>query len=231
MFAGFKSRWITPLRCAYATALQMLTKMLSRRASEYPSSPARILAEFVQHLGQASAADHLHGKEKPLAGVDTQFMDGHDVRVLELAGDLRFLDEARFLARVGLIEQVLDGDFPANVAVHGAQNRAHAAAGNFLGDDVALAVLATLLQNSWIDLTPAVATPSRFKLTPASMPVDRPFRNFWNLTWLRHDQWVFARRTAGGSASKLGIDRQLHAAFGAAKRDHGNLAAAGRDWL
>ena len=58
--------------------------------------------------------------------------------MFELAGDLGFLDEADFLAGIGLVEQVLDGDFPANVAVHGSEHCAHAAPGNFALDEVAL---------------------------------------------------------------------------------------------
>ena len=88
----------------------------------------RVLPQLVQHLGEAAALDHLHREEQPFLRVDAEFVDRDDVRMFELAGDLGFLDEAEFLLGVGLVEQVLDGDFAADVAVHGSQDGAHAAA-------------------------------------------------------------------------------------------------------
>ena len=70
-------------------------------------------------------------EEQPLLGVDAQLVDRHDVGMFELAGDLRLFDEAGLLAgRRRLVEQVLDGDLAADVAIDGTQDRAHAAAGD-----------------------------------------------------------------------------------------------------
>ena len=74
--------------------------MLSSRPSEYSFSAVfGLLAQLVEHLGQAAALDHLHREEQALLGIDAQLVDRHDVGMFELAGDLRFLDEAQLLAR------------------------------------------------------------------------------------------------------------------------------------
>src|SRR5262245_40202909 len=67
-------------------------------------------------------------------------MDGNDVGMFELARDLSLLDKAGLLAGVGLVEKVLDGDFPADVAIHGPQDGSHAASGNFALDGVSTLV-------------------------------------------------------------------------------------------
>ena len=47
-----------------------------------------------------------------------------------------------FFGGVGLVEQVLDGDFAADVAIDGAEDGPHAAAGDLVGQCVALAIRA-----------------------------------------------------------------------------------------
>ena len=98
-------------------------------------------------------------------------MDGNDVGVFELAGDLSFLDEAGLLAGVGLVEQVLDGHFAADVAVDGPQDGTHAAAGDLALDDVA-SVLAWSagpgVRRTGLLARPAAAACSR--VTPPSTP-------------------------------------------------------------
>ena len=97
MFSGFRSRWITPLLCAKATASQTFWKMVSSAGSGYFCTVA------VGALGACSsstffkrdAAHELHRVERLTVLIHAQLVDGDDVRVLELAGDLRLVDEAR----------------------------------------------------------------------------------------------------------------------------------------
>jgi hypothetical protein len=94
----------------------------------------------LQDLLKAAAAHHLHGEEQTALGIDAQLVDRHDVGVLQLAGDLRLLDEADLLAWVGLVEQVLDGHLAADVAINRAEHGAHAAAGHLACQQVALPI-------------------------------------------------------------------------------------------
>src|SRR5262245_19531548 len=54
--------------------------------------------------------------------------------MLELAGDLRFLDEASFQALVVLVQEKLDGHFATDVLSDGTHDGAHAAAGDLAFD-------------------------------------------------------------------------------------------------
>ena len=47
-----------------------------------------------EQLGQRLPLDQLHAEERPAVGEGAQLVDRHDARVLELAADLRLLDEA-----------------------------------------------------------------------------------------------------------------------------------------
>ena len=85
-----------------------------------------------QELGQGAALDQLHREVRPGVGESTQLVDRHDARVLELAGDLRLLDEpADQLGLVAVrLEQDLDGQVAAEVGVAPLEHGAHAAAGD-----------------------------------------------------------------------------------------------------
>jgi hypothetical protein len=98
------------------------------------------VAQLVQHLLQAAAVNHFHGEEQASLSVGAQLVDGHDVGMFEPSGDLRFLDETHFLAWIGLVEQILDGHFAADVAIDGAEDGAHAAAGDLAFEQIALSV-------------------------------------------------------------------------------------------
>ena len=60
-------------------------------------SPARARLDELQHIVQRDAAHEFHRVEDLLLLVHAEFIDGHNVRVLELAGDLRLLDESHQL--------------------------------------------------------------------------------------------------------------------------------------
>ena len=80
---------------------------------------------------QGLALDQLHGEEGPVAEA-AEVVDRHDAGVLQLAADLRLLDEPpRHLGPVGvLLQQHLDRQVAAQVDVAAAQHRPHAAAGD-----------------------------------------------------------------------------------------------------
>ena len=88
---------------------------------------------------EAAAFDELHGNEGRVIFV-AQFVDGHDIGMLESASRARFLIEA--LERIGLRAQAardgLQSDEPADKRVAGLINRAHRPAANF-GDDFVFA--------------------------------------------------------------------------------------------
>ena len=72
-----------------------------------------------QQGGQGPALDQLHGEEGPAVGEGAQLVDRHDAGVLELAADLRLLDEpAEDLGVVAvLLQEDLDGQVAAQVGV------------------------------------------------------------------------------------------------------------------
>ena len=47
-----------------------------------------------QHLGERAALDELHRKERPAVGEGAEIVHRHDAGMLQLPGDLRFLDES-----------------------------------------------------------------------------------------------------------------------------------------
>ena len=91
----------------------------------------RVLAGL-QQRGQGAALDQLHGEVEPAVGEPAQLVDRDDPRVLELAADLRLLDEpADHLGVVAvLLQQHLDGQVAAEVDVAALEDRPHAAAGD-----------------------------------------------------------------------------------------------------
>ena len=101
MFSGLRSRWMTPLLCAKARASQTFWKMVSSAGSGYFFTVAATpCARSSSTFFKRDAADHLHRVEKLALLIDAELVDGDDVRVVELAGDLRLLDEAQ---HVGLV--------------------------------------------------------------------------------------------------------------------------------
>ena len=78
-------------------------------------------------------------EERPAVGEGAQLVDRHDPGVLQLAADLRLLDEPA--DHVGVVAEVLaehlDGDVAAEVGVAALEHRAHAAAGDLAVDPVA----------------------------------------------------------------------------------------------
>ena len=94
---------------------------------------------LAQDRGERAALDQLHGEERPLAEA-ADVVDGHDARVLELAADLRLLDEAAGDLRAieVLLEEDLDGQLAAQLDVAAAEDGAHAAAGDLAGELVAV---------------------------------------------------------------------------------------------
>ena len=85
-----------------------------------------------EQVGQRLAFDQLHAEERPLVGEGPQLVDRHDARMLELAADLRFLDEpADQVAVVAeVFAQHLDRDVAAQVGVAAFEDGPHAAAGD-----------------------------------------------------------------------------------------------------
>jgi hypothetical protein len=77
------------------------------------------------------ASHELHGEVDPAVRVQAQLVDGHDVGVLELAGDLGLLDEPFDPFGILLAEDHLHGHGTPDVVVHGLEDGAHAAAGDF----------------------------------------------------------------------------------------------------
>ena len=65
--------------------------------SKIAQEPRQVVGRVLpvgQQRGQGAALDQLHREEGPAVGEGAQLVDRHDARVLELAADLRLLDEA-----------------------------------------------------------------------------------------------------------------------------------------
>ena len=99
-----------------------------------------------QQRGQGAALDQLHGEVGPAVAELAQLVDRHDARMLELAADLRLLDEAadQLGIVVVLFEQDLDGQVAAQVGVAALEDGAHAAAADLAQELVAAGVLGHL---------------------------------------------------------------------------------------
>ena len=85
-----------------------------------------------QQVGQGPALDQLHGEVGAAVGEGPQLVDRDNAGVLELAADLRLLDEAvDHLGAVAMgLEQDLDGEVASQVGVASLEDRPHAAAGD-----------------------------------------------------------------------------------------------------
>ena len=114
-----------------------LADLLEDREEPHPvlvRAPARR-----QQRRQGAAPDQLHRDEQPAVGEAPQLVDGDDPGVLELAADLRLLDEpADHLGVVAvLLPDHLDGEVPAEVEVAPLEDRAHPAPGELADELVA----------------------------------------------------------------------------------------------
>ena len=85
------------------------------------------LAEKLEDFQQGDALHQLHRVEKFPLRIQPQLMHGHDVRVLELAGDLRLLDEAPQVVGLAFREHDFHRHGAADGRLARIENRAHAA--------------------------------------------------------------------------------------------------------
>ena len=106
---------------------------------EEPRPVVRRVLAVLQQRGQGPAPDQLHRDVEPAVGKLAQLVDRDDPRVLELAADLRLLDEpADHLGVVAvLFQDDLDGQVAAEVDVAPLEDRAHPAAGDLAHELVA----------------------------------------------------------------------------------------------
>ncbi len=85
-----------------------------------------------QQSRQGATLDQLHGEVRPAIGERAQLVDRNHAGMLQLSGDLSLLDEPAdqvWLVTM-LLEQNLDGEVAAQVAVASLDDDAHAAAGD-----------------------------------------------------------------------------------------------------
>ena len=136
MFAGLRSRWITPREWAYSTALQTSMNRRSSRRSSSDRRPGSVLqrlvgVEAVDGLLERFAADEPHGVVGAAVGVGAQAVDGDDAGVLQAAGDLGLDEEPPAAGRVVgvLLEDLLERDLAVQFAVEGHEDGAEPAAG------------------------------------------------------------------------------------------------------
>jgi hypothetical protein len=92
-----------------------------------------------QERGQGLPLDQLHGEVGPPVGELSQLVDRHHARVLQLAANLRFLDEAAddFGPVLVFVLEHLDSQVAAEVRVAPPQHRPHAAAADLAQELVA----------------------------------------------------------------------------------------------
>ena len=107
-----------------------------RRATGAGRRPGRLR---LQQRGEGAPLDQLHREEGPAVGERAQLVDRHDPGVLELAADLRLLDEPADQVGVVavLVQEDLDGQVAPQVGVAALEDRAHAAAGDLAEELVA----------------------------------------------------------------------------------------------
>ncbi len=115
---------MTPRLCGVG---RRLAELLEDREELHPiviGASARL-----QQCRQGAASDELHRDEQPAVGKSPQLVDRRDPGVLELAADLRLLDEPPdHLGVVAvLLKDHLDGKVPAEVEVTPLEDRPHPA--------------------------------------------------------------------------------------------------------
>ena len=100
------------------------------------------LSDAAEDVLEGAALDELPCVEDVSGSVDAELMDGHDIGVLELSGNLCFLDEAKHHALFHFFfrEHDLHGDRTPDVQVHCLENRTHPTASDHLADLVFLAI-------------------------------------------------------------------------------------------
>ena len=98
----------------------------------------RRVRPFGEEFGERAALDQLHREEGSAVGQGAEFVNRHDERVLQLAGNLRLFDEAAH--EIGpaavMVEQHLDGQVAIENTIPAAQHRPHAAAADLLDEVV-----------------------------------------------------------------------------------------------
>ena len=96
-----------------------------------------------QDAARVRPFDQLHREIRPAVGEGAQLVHRHDAGMLELAADLRFLDEPAHQLGLVLVafEQDLDGQVAAQVGVAPLEHRPHPAARDLAEELVAVAAL------------------------------------------------------------------------------------------
>jgi hypothetical protein len=107
--------------------------------------PRSVAGDFaLEHIGQSRAAHALHREVRAGCGVETHLVDRDDARVVELAGDARFLVEAHHAARprgrIAAVAQHLEHEIAAEGAVARGEDRGHAARGQRMRVDLVIGV-------------------------------------------------------------------------------------------
>ena len=104
-----------------------------------PGQVGRRVRPAPEQVGQGPALHQLHAEERPPVGEGAQLVDRDHAGVLELAADLRLLNEPS--DQVAVVAEVLaedlDRDVAADVGVSASQDGAHAAPGDLAVDPVA----------------------------------------------------------------------------------------------
>jgi hypothetical protein len=97
------------------------------------------LARFLEVLRERAALDELHGVGGCAAGRHLQAVDGNDVGVVELRGDLDLADEAQAGLRIAgrSLQQLLERDLAQELGVARDVDRSHPAAAGLAEDHVA----------------------------------------------------------------------------------------------
>ena len=140
--SGFRSRWMTPRRVRVADRLADVDERLEQPGQLQrvgrPGGATRVV--IGDRLAEGAAADEPHGVERLVVlGPAGQLVDGDDVGVFELPGDLGLLEEPPpHLGVVGLLGlDLLEGDLAVEVGVAGDPDLAQAPLGVQAGERVA----------------------------------------------------------------------------------------------
>jgi len=84
----------------------------------------------IEYLLEGTALHELHREVDAARRVEPELVDRHDAGMVELARHLRLLDEARDLRDLGLREDHLHREVPAQILVPDLEDRPHPAAGD-----------------------------------------------------------------------------------------------------
>ena len=131
MFAGFKSRWITPRRMGVVDGVADVDKPPQQLAQLQRPGPGSSSAPRLWNRSIASlrrvALDEPHRVVRAAVGIGAHAVDGDNAGVLEPAGDLGLDHEPLAAGRVVgvLLEDLLEGDLAVQLGVerheHGPQ--------------------------------------------------------------------------------------------------------------